>query len=318
MQNKKKIRPEYLYTALICIAFALAIVIMIVCGSCEPNDEGSGESSVAAESSVPEESAAVSEASSEESVPTSFFTVEVPSAGKTSGLLALTSLPADGETHTEPEGIVKISNYMNGLYGLRDYSLLLHTDAIEALNEMIDEFEDTKGANNLIVFKGYTAPAELEDKTLEADLIGGYTVQFSIYPVDPDNDYLGSGKFLWLVDNCNSFGYIQRYPSEKSEYTHNSGSSKMYRYVGYEHAAYMGKYHLCLEQYLDAVRAYTAEVPLEIAYTDAAGDERTCWVYYVKAQDGEATELPIRGSEGTAYSVSGNGSDGFIVTVYPS
>ncbi|MBQ1254468.1 MAG: hypothetical protein IIX91_01650 [Clostridia bacterium] len=141
---------------------------------------------------------------------------------------------------------------------------------------------------------------------------------FSLYPADKDGDNIGTGKFLWLVDNCNRFGFILRYPSLKSSVTQVSGygSGRVYRYVGYEHAAYMAKYHLCLEEYLDAVRPYTAEAPLAVEYTDASGDARKCWVYYVPAGEGETTSITIRGGEDTVYSVSGNGSDGFIVTCY--
>lgn len=320
MQNeKKKIRSEYLYAALMCIAVALVIVILIVCGSCEPDVEGSGAESAASSAiSVPGESEMTQEVSSEESVPTAFCTIEVPSAGKLSGSLALTNLPADGASVAEPEGLLSIYAEQNGSYALSGNSLRLHSDAIEALNEFAEAFEDAKGENNLIVDKAYTA--DVAENGVEADLTNGYTLMFSVWPVDPDGDYLGSGKFLWLADNCNSFGYILRYPAEKTEFTHVSGTGtgRVYRYVGYEHAAHMGKYHLCLEEYLDAVRSFTSELPLEITYKDASGDERVCSVYYVPASEGETTELPIRGGENTDYSISGNGTDGFVVTCYLS
>lgn len=314
MQNKKKkMRKEYLYTALLCIAAAILIVIMIVSNSCESND-GSGESSETSAVSVPVESSAESSDAQSEtaSAPTVTHTVEVSSDAYKNGILAIS-----GEGMSEPTDLTKISSKKNSLYGLSGTALRLNTNAIDALNELVEAFEDAKGSNNLIVNKAYTA-FDKEDK-VHHDLANGYTLTFSVWPLDPDGDTIGTGKFLWLVDNCNSYGYILRYPSEKSDKTHVSGSSagKVYRYVGYEHAAYMGKYHLCLEEYLDALRSYTADAPLRIEYRDASGDEAMCEVYYVPASSREMTEITVRGAEGTSYTISGNGTDGFIVTCYP-
>ncbi len=319
MQNRKKpIRTEYLYTALLCIAAAILIVIMIVTNSCESNEQSLDGSAASAESSVSEENSTLEESSEEEksetvSTPVTMHTVEISNTEIKNGMLAIS-----GEGMTEPTDLPTIASKKNDLYGLSGNALLLHEDAIEALNELIEAFEDAKGENNLIVDKAYTAFEK--ENNVQHDLANGNTVMFSIWPVDPDGDYIGGGKFLWLVDNCYSFGYIVRYPSEKADKTHvsGSGSGRVYRYVGYEHAAYMGKYHLCLEEYLDALRSCTADAPLQIAYTDASGDEASCEVYFVPASDGDTTELTIRGGEDARYSISGNGKDGFIITCYPA
>ena len=48
MENRtKRKRPEYLYAALLFIGAALLLVILIVCGSCEPKKEPAGENSAA-------------------------------------------------------------------------------------------------------------------------------------------------------------------------------------------------------------------------------------------------------------------------------
>ncbi len=313
-KESNKIRSEYLFAALMCIAVALFIVILIVCSSCRADQAGTENTSVAESSFVSDE--LTSEPSEEESKPAVFQTIEVSSSEKARGLLAVTNLPAEGDE--APSGLKNISSDKNDTYGLSNYSLQLQPEAINALNRLTEAFEAAKGENNLIVDKAYTDVTKLEDQMVEVDLTTGYALMFSVWPVDPNGDYIGSGKFVWLVDNCNDFGYILRYPSEKSSSTRVSGNSRLYRYVGYEHAAYMGTYHLCLEEYLDAIRAYTPEQPLEISYTDSAGDEKVCEVYYVAASDGATTSVPVRGGEGTVYKVSGNGTDGFVITCYPA
>ena len=283
MQNRKKqIRTEYLYTALLCIAAAILIVIMIVSNSCEANEQSDESSTVSAESSVSEQNS-TAESSDEEQAesstpakPTTTHKIEISNTEIKNGMLAIST-----QGMTEPTDLPTIASQKNNHYGLSGNALRLHEDAIDALNEMTKSFVDSKGANNLIVEKGYTA-FTADDKKMQ-DLANGNTVMFSIWPLDPDGDYIGGGKFLWLVDNCNSFGYIVRYPSEKADKTHvsGSGSGRIYRYVGYEHAAYMGMYHLCLEEYLDAVRSCTADAPLSISYTDASGDKATCEVFRI-------------------------------------
>lgn len=326
MENRsKRTRPEYLYAALLFMGAALLLVILIVCGSCEPSKEPAGESSAqtsensesSSEGSVP-----VAESSEEESSEAEpeaeYAEFDVPTADKMTGILALTDPAyAAGLTDT-PDGLTKISDHKNKYYGLSGTALTLRLDAIEALNQMTKAFTDAKGENTLIIHEAYKAGSAVENDPIRKDLSGGNTVYFTLYPADKDGDNIGTGKYLWLASNCNRFGYVLRYPSEKASVTQVSGNGtgRVYRFVGYEHAAYMAKYHLCLEEYLDAIRPYTAEAPLTIDYTDASGDKQTCYVYYVPAGEGETTTLTVRGGEDAVYSVSGNGTDGFIVTCY--
>ncbi len=328
MENRtKRTRPEYLYAALLFMGAALLLVILIICGSCEPSEEPAGESSAqnsqTSQTSVPSsESSSVTEESVEESseaeVPVDYAEMEVPTAGKMTGILALTDPVYAAGITAEPDNLVRINSYKNDAYGLSGTALMLHSDAVEAMNEMTKAFRNAQGANSLIIHEAYKSGSSVKDDAIKKDLSNGYTVYFSLYPADPDGDNIGTGKYLWLANNCNRFGYVLRYPSEKSSITQVSGygSGRVYRFVGYEHAAHMVKYHLCLEEYLESLRLYTAEAPLTIKYTDASGDERICYVYYVPAGEGETTSVTVRGGEDAVFSVSGNGSDGFIVTCY--
>ncbi len=318
-REKNRMRPEYLWCALMCMIVALFIVLLIVLSSCRSNgkkeESSEGVSSLAAVS-IPEAE------SSEESLPTSFHTVEVNSADKTVGLLALTTLT--GTDAPKLDDLPTISSLMEQNdpgYGLANNALTLRKEAVEALNRFTKAFKGAKGQTYLMIQKAYTEASELTDaqKATEVDLTNGYTIKFGFSKPDPDGEKLGTGKYLWLVDNCNNYGYILRYPADKASITKvDGGSSLIYRYVGYEHASYMGRYHICLEEYIDLLHSSTPESPLSITYQDASGTERTCEVYYIAASSGEKTTLKIRGDESTLYQVSGDGKDGFIVTCYPS
>lgn len=55
----------------------------------------------------------------------------------------------------------------------------------------------------------------------------------------------------WLLENCWKYGFILRYPSDKSELTGIHYEPWHYRYVGKNAAEYITQNDLCLEEYLN-------------------------------------------------------------------
>ncbi len=66
-----------------------------------------------------------------------------------------------------------------------------------------------------------------------------------------------SPQFRWLEKNAIRYGFIQRYPADKTAATGHAASYTQFRYVGTEHATGMRRLGMCLEEY--------------IAYTDSRG-----------------------------------------------
>ena len=54
----------------------------------------------------------------------------------------------------------------------------------------------------------------------------------------------------WLFENCHKYGFILRYPSQKSNYTGINYDPWHYRYVGEEHAKKITELGITLEEYL--------------------------------------------------------------------
>ncbi|QZN89291.1 M15 family metallopeptidase [Vagococcus lutrae] len=67
--------------------------------------------------------------------------------------------------------------------------------------------------------------------------------------LEPEFGQTKAGK--WLANNVTNYGFIIRYPKEKEEITGIQYEPWHIRYVGKEHAAYMKKYDLTLEQYIE-------------------------------------------------------------------
>ena len=79
-----------------------------------------------------------------------------------------------------------------------------------------------------------------------------------------------------------------------------------YRYVGAPHAQIMEDMNLCLEEYISYLKNFSVEKPLQIL---TGG--KTYYVYYTqKTADSTDVYVPSDGE----YTLSGNNTDGFIVT----
>lgn len=74
----------------------------------------------------------------------------------------------------------------------------------------------------------------------------------------------------WLMEHCWEYGFILRYPKDKTEITGIGYEPWHYRYVGRETAAKLYESGLCLEEYLDSLKAAsttTAETAAAVTET---------------------------------------------------
>ena len=116
--------------------------------------------------------------------------------------------------------------------------------------------------------------------------------------------------YQWMYAHCQNYGFILRYPADKQDTTGIQAEPWHYRYVGQPHAAYMQENNVCLEEYLTLLKNYSADVPLSITNWDG----EIYQVYYVAA-DTAADSTYVMVPPDKKYTISGNNSDGFIVTV---
>lgn len=60
----------------------------------------------------------------------------------------------------------------------------------------------------------------------------------------------------WIAENCHRFGFIVRYPKDKTAITGIIYEPWHLRYVGNPHASFMKEQNLCLEEYMDYLATY--------------------------------------------------------------
>lgn len=220
----------------------------------------------------------------------------------------------------------------NRIYGLKDSSLKANPDALEAFEEMMtDLYKNVSGAN-IVVMTAYRSFEEQE--ALANGTPGGASdfhtgMSFELKDAekylevhDPD---LG-GKYDWLYANAHKYGFIVRYPDNVpadsdaknagknySNYTGVEDFANVFRYVGVAHATYIYNNYLCLEEYIELLKTSYRQGTATL--TIKAADSKTYEVCYVEST-GDTTEFQVPSKYN--YTISGNNSNGFIITVCKS
>ncbi len=211
-------------------------------------------------------------------------------------------------------------------FSVRDAELMVRQITADKLTEMFDAFYLETFDDNIVVSSGYRSrerQQELYDDDLAANgtttstLVAkpGHSEHQTGFCVDlgliSGESYDGTGIYEWIDEHCYEFGFVLRYPENKTAITEIQYEPWHYRYVGEPHAYYMTQNGLCLEEYHVLLKDYTYEgehLMIE------SYDGKTYELYYVPMDANYDTTMVPVPSSGT-YTVQGNNSDGFIVTV---
>jgi D-alanyl-D-alanine carboxypeptidase len=106
----------------------------------------------------------------------------------------------------------------------------------------------------------------IEEATIKAEewvAIPGTSEHQLGIAVDINADGVNSAGFEvydWLEDNAHKYGFILRYPADKTDITEIIYELWHYRYVGIEAAAEIHSQGLCLEEYLNDAGIHRSEI----------------------------------------------------------
>ena len=187
----------------------------------------------------------------------------------------------------QPDDLVPIGDILGAAPGIK-----LRAVAADALSQMIQDMraagirdiyansafrtfdkQSSLYSNRVAQYRaqGYSIPAA---NAAAAKLIAppgssehqlGLAIDFSTnsnrYKLNASFSRTRAGK--WLLENAYRYGFILRYPEDKTNITHYSYEAWHYRYVGQPHAEYIYKHQLCYEEYIqklqeDGLIAYQA------------------------------------------------------------
>lgn len=192
-------------------------------------------------------------------------------SGKTVKTNNLILVNKDNPFYDEPEGLVSVYENKTKSYFVRDKLVYINSTAMDALNDMMDDFYKATSLKTIIVTSAYRSvekQEELYNKNVlkhgssyaekyvqtpgNSEHHTGLAVDLGIFHEEDGSseDFDGTGEYAWFIQNCQDYGFILRYPKDKEDITGIGNEPWHFRYVGKKHSKYIMNHGLCLEEYI--------------------------------------------------------------------
>ncbi len=198
---------------------------------------------------------------------------------------------------------------LSGRFVLADETVQL-TDFIASQLETMFAAAEKDGVSHFRINSGYRNEKEqnrlFKQMGDEYALPAGYSEHNLGLSVDIGSTLMEMSKAPegeWLQNNAWRYGFVLRYPKNKTEITGIRYEPWHFRYVGLPHSAIMQQKNLVLEEYLD-------ELKEKQSVTVRVGSQRYGLFYYPVDQD-KTVQVPAKGQ----YEVWGDNRQGVIITV---
>ena len=236
-----------------------------------------------------------------------FSELSIPSSKLSTGALAVFTEDRP-VTEVANSGMVNLYKNKNEYYTLVSETVRLNEDAAEAFNKMMEDYHTATGLADFIVYgttDTFTGEGSFCPRYFPESATGN-TVDLALNGYGSVIEYDGRDTESWVVDNCARYGFIVRYPQGKKDVTMNDYCPWHLRYVGNVHAAIMNEKGMCLEEYLEFLKDYTFDKAFSYSLDGVEYE-----IYSVGSMgDSTLARVPISGN----YTISGNNSDGYIIT----
>lgn len=214
-----------------------------------------------------------------------------------------------GVEESEAVNLSQHKELLNGFIVL-DKTIRLSPDLVQKFTEMIGAAEKD-GVSRFLISSGYRDNKEqnklYQQMGAKYALPAGYSehnlgLSLDIGSTQSEMSQAPEGK--WLKKNASRYGFILRYPADKTAITGIQFEPWHFRYVGLPHSAIMQENNFVLEQYLDFLK--------EKKTIKTIVDRQTYEISYYPVSKNTTILVPANGR----YQISGNNTDGIIVTVY--
>ena len=262
--------------------------------------------------------------------------VVYPNASLKGGLLVAVSasnpvvLPTEKVRDTQDPSIYYYEHLPYGKFttyegqrvvGLREYYMYMTRETSTALNDMLFDFivatggfspENATRVGKPLLFKAF------DESDLTSEFALGTTVYLKVTDGSATLTFSEADGYTWIYENAHKYGFILRYPEGKEEITGEQYNDGIFRYVGVPHATAMHQLDMCYEEYVATIKTtYTVENPYQVVYENVeTGETESYLIYYVTAATGDNTNIPVYTETAEdAISISGDGANGFIVTI---
>ena len=210
--------------------------------------------------------------------------------------------------------LARISDVGSSAIRLQLQGFQLLRSVIEPLDEMMSSYLYEIGDTTVTViaaWRSYETQRTMRERHgTNASLPGhsehhtGLAFDFGIFIGSERSMFTGTGNTAWFRGFSHNYGFILRYPADKTEITNVTHEPWHFRYVGLPHSTVMFINNWCLEEYIELLRNHTANNPL-VAEVDGVA-------YQIFFTSDTEVQVPIDHD----FEISGNNVDGFIVTAY--
>lgn len=157
-----------------------------------------------------------------------------------------------------PEGLVNLYE-MRHSFRLANAEIYMAREAYEPMQEMFFAAEQ-ENVNGFIITSGYRSYERQQEVYMESE--PGYAQKpgasehqtglcFDVTAMNSGDGFENTEQYKWLRQNAYKYGFIQRYPANKSHITGIAHEPWHYRYVGVAAAEYIHKNNITLEEYLN-------------------------------------------------------------------
>ena len=192
----------------------------------------------------------------------------------------------------------------------RDRALEINSEILQPISNLFNGYYNDNGYVNLQIYstnKIYTGTGSLYTNEL-TERSTGYTFDIGLITSTGDVVAYLTKRNEWMFNNCWKYGFVVRYQDTKTGTTGVGFMPHHFRYVGLPHSMAMYENDMCLEEYLQFLTDFAYANPYTYVYNDSVYE-----IYYVPAEESGDTVLYL--PKDVSYSISGNNTDGFIVTL---
>lgn len=194
-------------------------------------------------------------------------------------------------------------------YGLLDSNIRLSKNIEEKFSEMV-QAANKDGVKDFLINSGYRT---LEEQTFLYQEMGSsyalpaghseHNLGLSLDVGSKQMKMSEAPEGKWIEENAWKYGFVLRYPEDKTEITGIQYEPWHIRYVGLPHSAIMKEKNFVLEEYLDYIK--------EQRNFSARIEGKEYVISFHQVSDNSPIEVPSHHQ----YELSGNNKDGVILTV---
>lgn len=227
----------------------------------------------------------------------------------TSGPLVLVSEHLGYSVPKNKPALTTVWGNKSPTYYVANATLRLASEAFFAADRMFCDYHNATSNSDYQITMGYS---DAETPICCAEHATGYAFDMNVYSKGVSIK-LGEaeGIYTWVYENAAKYGFVLRYPRNKTSVTGTAFDADHFRYVGLGHAEYMAENGLTLEEYIGELQKHTyGKKHLEFLY----GGIQYEVFYVIMDEENECVEIEI--PKDISYNVSGDNIGGVIVTLY--